>query len=105
MTESGLTPADLGPGDAPPDGIQTLLTEEIKQIRENIGETVAALAPKADFVARAREKASVVAGRLKDTVGKVKKQVAAVPPPRQAILGAACVVLLASVLIARHRRR
>ena len=32
MTESGLTPAGLGPGDAPPDGIQAL-TEEVKRTR------------------------------------------------------------------------
>jgi CHASE3 domain sensor protein len=104
MTESGLTPADHGPGDAPPDGIQAL-TEEIERTREDIGETVAALAAKADLMARAREKASEVAGRLRDTAGKVKEQAAAIPPQRQVVVAAACVVLLAGVLIARHRRR
>jgi CHASE3 domain sensor protein len=104
MTESGLTPADHGPGDAPPDGIQAL-TEEIERTREDIGETVAALAAKADLMARAREKASEVAGRLTDTAGKVKEQAAAIPPQRQVVVAAACVVLLAGVLIARHRRR
>jgi gas vesicle protein len=108
MTESGLTPADHGPGDAPPDGIQAL-TEEIERTREDIGETVAALAAKADLMARAREKASEVAGRLTDTAGKVKEKVkeqaAAIPPQRQVVVAAACVVLLAGVLIARHRRR
>ena len=104
MTESGLTPAGLGPGDAPPDDIQAL-TEEIERIREDVGETVAALAAKADLMARAREKASEVAGRLRDTAGQVKEQAAAIPPQRQVVLAAACVVLLAGVLIARHRRR
>ena len=57
MTESGLTPAGLGPGEAPPDSIQAL-TEEIKRTREDVGETVAALAAKADIMVRARAKTS-----------------------------------------------
>jgi len=102
MTESGLTPADPGPGDAPPDGIQAL-TEEIKRTREDVGETVAALAARADINARARERASEVAGRLRDAAGKVKGQVA-VPRQRRVVLTAACVVMLAGVLIACRRR-
>ncbi len=103
MTESGLSPADPGPGDPPPDGIQAL-TEEIKRTREDVGETIAALAAKADITARAREKASEVAGRLRDTAGKVKEQMA-VPRQRRMVVAGACTVLLASVLIARLRRR
>ncbi len=104
MTESGLPPADLGPGEAPPDSIQAL-TEKIRRTREDIGETVAALAAKTDFKARAREKASEVAGHLRDTASKVKEQIA-VPRQRQAVLAvAAGVVLLAGVLIARRRQR
>ena len=74
MTESGLTPADPGPGDAPPDDIRAL-TEELQRTGEDVGETVAALAAKADLMARAREKATEVAGRLRDTAGQVKEQV------------------------------
>ena len=103
MTESGLTPAGPGPGDAPPDGIQAL-TEEIRRTREDIGETVAALAAKADIMARARVKASEVAGRLRATACKVKEQMA-VPRQRRVVLAAAGVVLLAGVLIAGRRRR
>ena len=103
MTESGLPPAGPGPGEAPPDSIQAL-TEEIKRTREDIGETVAALAAKTDIMARAREKASQVAGHLRDTVGKAKEQMA-VPRQRRVILAAAGVVLLAGVLIAGRRRR
>ena len=104
MTESGLTPAGLGPGEAPPDDIQAL-TEEIRRTREDVGETVAALAAKADMMARARAKASEVAGRLRDTAGKVKEQMA-IPQQRRAVLAvAAGVVLLAGALIARRRRR
>ena len=104
MTESGLPPASLDPGEAPPDSIQTL-TEEIRRTREDVGETVAALAAKADIMARARAKAGEVAGQLRDTAGKVKEQMA-VPQQRPAVLAvAAGVVLLAGVLIARRRRR
>jgi Protein of unknown function (DUF3618) len=86
MTESGLTPAGPGPGDAPPDGIQAL-TEEIERTREDVGETVAALAAKADVIARVREEASEVAGRLRDAAGKVKEQIMAVPRQRRAVHG------------------
>ncbi len=69
MTESELTPADLGIGDAPPDSIQAL-TEEIQRTREDVGETVAALAAKTDLMARAQEKSTEVAERLRDTAGR-----------------------------------
>ena len=101
MTQSG--PADPGPGDAPPDSIQAL-TAEINRTREDVGETVAALAAKADIKARLREEESEVAGWLRDTAGKVKDQMA-VPRQRRVVLTAACAVLLAGVLIARLRRR
>ena len=105
MTESGLPPAGPGPGEAPPDSIQAL-TEEIRRTREDVGETVAALAAKADIMARARAKAGEVAGHLRDTAGKVEEQMA-VPQQRRAVLAVAAgvVLLLAGVLIARRRRR
>jgi Protein of unknown function (DUF3618) len=104
MTESGLAPADPGPGDAPSDGIRAL-TEEIERTRVDVGETVAALAAKADIKARLREEESEVAGRLRDAAGKVKEQRMAVPRQRRVVLAAAFAVLLAGVLIARLRRR
>ena len=104
MTESGLTPADPGPGDVPPDSIQAL-TEEIKQTREDVGQTVAALAARADIKARVREEESEVARRLRDTADKVKEQIMAVPRQRRVVLTAAFAVLLAGVLITRRRRR
>ena len=103
MTGSGLTPASPAPGDAPPDDIQAL-TEDIERTREDIGRTVAALAAKADIMARARIKAGEVAGRLSATAGKVKEQMA-VPRQRRVVLAAAGVVLIAGVLIAGRRRR
>jgi hypothetical protein len=104
MTQSGLTPAGPGPGDAPPDGIQAL-TEEIERTREDVGQTVAAPAAKADITARLREEESEVAGRLRDAGGKVKERIMAVPRQRRVALTAACAVLLAGVLITRLRRR
>ena len=103
MTGSGLTPASPAPGDTPPDDIHAL-TEDIERTREDIGETIAALAAKADIMARARKKAGEVAGRLSATAGKVKEQMA-IPGQRRAVLAAAGVVLLAGVLIAGRRRR
>jgi anti-sigma-K factor RskA len=103
MTESGLPPADPGPGDVPPDSIQAL-TEQIKQTREDVGETIAALAARADFKARARERASVAAGRLRDAADKVKER-AAVPRQRWAVLATACVIVFAGALIVRRHRR
>jgi len=109
MTQSGLPPAgpgpgDPGPGDAPPDGIQAL-TEEINRTREDVGQTVAALAARADIKARVREEESEVARRLRDTADKVKEQIMAVPRQRRVVLTAAFAVLLAGVLITRRRRR
>jgi SepF-like predicted cell division protein (DUF552 family) len=104
MTETRLTPAGLGPGETPPDSIQAL-TENIRQTREDVGETIAALAAKADIMARAQEKASEIAGHLRDTASTVKEQIA-VPQQRRAVLAvAAGVALLAGALIARRRWR
>ena len=108
MTESGLPPAGPGhadpdPGDAPPDGIQAL-TEEINRTREDVGQTIAALAARADIKARVREEESEVARRLRDTADKVKEQIMAVPRQRRVVLTAAFAVLLAGVLITRRRR-
>jgi Putative Actinobacterial Holin-X, holin superfamily III/Protein of unknown function (DUF3618) len=75
MTESGLTPADPGPGDAPPDGIQAL-TVEINRTREDVGETVAALAAKADVKARGAGEGERGRRGLRDTADKVKDQLA-----------------------------
>ncbi len=104
MTGSGLTPASPAPGDGPPDEIQAL-TEDIERTREDIGETVAALAAKADIMARARKKAGEVGGRLSATAGKVKEQMAVLPRRQVALAVAVGVVVIAGVLIAGRRRR
>jgi predicted nucleic acid-binding Zn-ribbon protein len=104
MTESGLTPAGPAPDDAAPDALQAL-TEDIERTREDIGETVAALAAKTDIKARMRTKAGEVAGRLSATISKVKEQIAA-PQQRRAVLTVAVgAAVLAGVLVARRRQK
>jgi Protein of unknown function (DUF3618) len=58
-TEGPAASADAEPG--PPDDRQAL-EEEIEQTREYLGETVQALAGKADVKARAQDKASELTG-------------------------------------------
>ena len=53
------------------------LAEEIERTREQLGETVEALAAKADVKARAQDKASQLTGRLEGKAGKAKQQAAA----------------------------
>jgi ElaB/YqjD/DUF883 family membrane-anchored ribosome-binding protein len=78
MTEEERT--GVAPSAAPTDGLQEL-TDEIGQTREELGETVEALVAKADVTARAREKATEVAGRIsgkasqvRETAGQLKEQ-------------------------------
>jgi Protein of unknown function (DUF3618) len=61
---------------ARPDDPQAL-SQEIERTREQLGQTVAALAAKADVKVRAREKAGQVAGRLKTTAARRRQQAAA----------------------------
>jgi predicted transcriptional regulator len=107
------------PSAAPPESLEGL-TEEIERTRKDLGETVEALAAKADVTARAREKATEVAGRvsgkasqLKDTASQVKEQAAVRmgsaadrARQRQVLLAvAAAGALLAGWLAARRHRR
>ncbi len=60
------------PSAAPPESLETL-TGEIERTREELGETVEALVAKADVTARAREKASQLAGRVSSKAGNASK--------------------------------
>jgi Protein of unknown function (DUF3618) len=125
------TEDEVRPADAPPDNLQAL-TEEIERTRTELGETVEALAAKADVKARAQEKAGDAKQAILDAGGRVKDQVTGVtaqaaaavwkrtpepvrraakraadsargrPAPLAAAVGA---VLLVGALIARRRRR
>ena len=59
---------------APPNDEQAVL-DDIARTREQLGETVEALAAKADMKARAHEKVAEVSGRLKDKAQDVRDQV------------------------------
>jgi hypothetical protein len=61
---------------AAPDDLQQL-THEIERTREQLGETVEALAAKADVKARAKDQASQLSGRVKNTVSHARQQAAA----------------------------
>ena len=125
-TESSLTPSD-----AAPDTLQAL-TDEIERTRAELGETVEALAAKADVKARAQEKAADARRAIMDAGSQVKDQVTngtaqaaatiwnAAPEPvqraakraadsarqrRAPLAMAAGAALLAGWLIARRRRR
>lgn len=52
---------------------QQALEAEIEQTREELGQTVAALAAKADVKARATNKTRQLTGQLKGTAGQAKK--------------------------------
>jgi hypothetical protein len=121
-TEGAVTP-----GEAPPDNLQAL-TEEIERTRTELGETVEALAAKADVKARAQDRAADAKQTILDVGGQVKSGTAqaaatvwnAAPEPvqraakraadgarqrRAPLAAAAAAALLVGWLIARRRRR
>jgi hypothetical protein len=59
----GLPPADTGPEPLPP--AEAAVARDVQATREELGQTVEALAARADVKARAREKARDVSGRLR----------------------------------------
>jgi hypothetical protein len=64
-----------GSGGAPPADAEALV-EEINRTREELGDTVQALAAKADVKARAQQRAAEVSGQLKGRLDGVKEQLA-----------------------------
>jgi hypothetical protein len=107
---------------------QAGLKQEIERTREQLGETVEALAAKADVKAQARAKAAHVTGRLRSRTAQARQQAAGAakrlstvtPDPvrrvavktaatgrdrRVQLVTAAGAVVLVWLLIARWRRR
>lgn len=62
-----------GSGGAPPANPDELMAE-IERTREELGETVEALAAKADVKARAQQRASEVSGQLKGKLGDMRQE-------------------------------
>jgi hypothetical protein len=88
------------------------LAEEIEQTRQQLGDTVEALAAKADVKARARHKAEEVTGKLRGKAQAVKAKVTEQAPPQRietaATAAAAALAVLALTfawLAVRSRRR
>lgn len=86
-----------------PDNPQQL-AKEIERTRARLGETVEALAAKADVKARAQDKARQVTTRAKAKASQASRQITQQPVPLAAA-GAAVAVVLALLLIKQSRRR
>lgn len=88
--------AQGGPGEAAPDNPDELMAE-IERTREELGDTVEALAAKADVKARAQQRAAEVSGQLKGRVDEVKAGLASkAGQTRQAVAEGGKTVLGAS---------
>jgi hypothetical protein len=85
---------EAAPGDAATDSVQEL-TEEIERTRAELGDTVGALAAKADVKARAQEKAAGARQTITENFG-LEARVAAV-------IGA--VLVVGALIVWRRRRR
>ena len=99
-TDPSAAGAPLGADMRSPEEIR----ESIAQTREELGDTVAALAAKTDVKARAKEKAALVKAqgsqKLRERLEGISRQVRA--NPRPAAIGAAAT---AGLLVWRLRRR
>jgi Protein of unknown function (DUF3618) len=73
--ETRDTASETGSGEAPPDDPQALV-EDINRTREELGETVEALAAKGDVKARAQQRAAEVSGQLKGKLDGMKQDLA-----------------------------
>ena len=80
------------------------LRAEIKQTRAELGETVQALAAKADVKARMKESAAHTAAQVKSSANQAVERARSRPVPWLAAAGAVAVVVVAIVII-RGRRR
>jgi Protein of unknown function (DUF3618) len=81
------------------------LAAEIERTRERLGETVDALAAKADVKARAQQRADRLTGQLKSKANEAKRQIARRPIPVAVSVGAVAALGLTFLLIRHVRRR
>lgn len=80
------------------------LAKEIERTRARLGETVEALAAKADVKARTQDKARQLTTRLQVKAGQASRQIRRQPVPL-AVAGAAAAIVLALLLIKQSKRR
>lgn len=81
------------------------LEAEIERTREQLGETVEALAAKVDVKARAQRKAGQLTGQLKSKVDQAKKQIMQRPIPVAVAAGAVGALVVTLVIIGQRRQR
>jgi hypothetical protein len=79
------------------------LRAEIAQTRAELGETVSALAAKADVKARAQQLRGDLTGRVKGAAGDLGQRLGSAPP--LPVLGAALALTLLLIGLAARRRR
>jgi hypothetical protein len=79
------------------------LRAEIAQTRADLGETVSALAAKADVKARAQQLRGDLTGRVKDTAGELGHRLGS--RSNWPVLGAAAALALLLIGLATRRRR
>jgi hypothetical protein len=122
---TGTRPGEARSGAGAPDDPEEL-REQIEQTRAELGDTVEALAAKADVKARAKGKVTEVAGRARQTAterthavqrtaaelkGKLGEKAAGAPVPAQVrdkrapLAALAAGLVLIGLLIRRRRRR
>lgn len=87
-----------------PDSPQQL-AEEIERTRTQLGETVEALAAKADLKSRAQVKANQLAVQVKGKANQATVQVRQDPVPVAVSAGATVVAVIAALLLVRWRRQ
>ena len=81
------------------------LEAEIEHTRERLGETVEALAAKADVKARAQQKAGQLTGQLKSKANQGKQQITHRPIAVAVAAGAVGALAATLVVVSRRRRR
>lgn len=104
MSEKTTDPAGATSGGDKPKPTIEELRAEIKQTRADLGETVQALAAKADVKARAREQVEQARQRVLDAAGQAQERVRSNGIPIALVL-AGVAAAVGVILVVRGRRR
>jgi hypothetical protein len=89
--------------DAASSGDPDLIRADIAQTRAELGDSVEALAAKADVKARAKREAEEIKIRAKETAGQVGRTIRRRPAPVAAALAAVAAAIGAVVLLRKRR--
>jgi hypothetical protein len=99
---TGVTPSGSAPAAVPPADDPDAIRADIEATRADVGDSVDALAAKADVKARAGDKAAAARRRVRDTAQRANRTVRSRPGPAAGV--AAAVVTIVSVMVIRRRR-